>query len=119
MLLFLAAAAALVRLRYAMPAAEVVRKLSGLRVALTLYRLEHKTFPASFGDIIADGKLETVPEIKLSWHRGKTKVLNVGTLKIRDTGTWAYVNDPASAQFGLVYIDCRHNDEKGRFWSEF
>ena len=29
-----------------------------------------------------------------------------------------YVNDPADPQFGVVYIDCTHKDEKGRFWSE-
>ena len=118
MLLLLLAAAGLVRLRARMPASDVMRKLSGMRVALTLYRLEYKTPPGSFEQVLAAGKLETVPAIKLAWHRGSAQVLNVPSFKFRDTGAWAYVNDPAAAQFGLVYIDCTHKDEKGRFWSE-
>lgn len=118
-LMALSAAALLLYMRSAMPAAGVIRKLSGLRVALTLYRLEHKTFPASFEQLQADGKLEAVPELKLACHRSAAKVADVPAFGLKDTGSWAYVNEPRAAQFGLVYIDCRHRDEKGRFWSEF
>jgi len=90
-----------------------------MRLALALHRIEHKTFPPAFAQLPAGGKLEAVPELKLAWHAGAAKVADVRTFGIRDTGGWAYVSDPASAQFGLVYIDCRHKDEKGRFWSEF
>jgi hypothetical protein len=38
---------------------------------------------------------------------------------VEDTGGWAYVNAPASPDFGLVFLDCSHSDEKGRRWSEF
>ncbi len=115
----LLAAAALGRFGAAMPAAEIIRKLAGMRVAVTLFRLEHKTFPGSFEELQAAGKLEAVPGIKLAWHRGAAKVTAVPSFMIRDTGAWAYVNDPADKQFGLIYIDCGHKDEKGRFWSEF
>lgn len=115
----LTAAALLSRLGAAMPAAEVIRKLAGMRLALALHRIEHKTFPSSFGQLPAGGNLEAIPEIKLAWHGRSAKVADVRSFGIRDTGAWAYVSEPASAQFGLVYIDCRHRDEKGRFWSEF
>ena len=29
------------------------------------------------------------------------------------------MNEPGDPDFGLLYIDCAHKDEKGRFWSEF
>ncbi|MBI5208944.1 MAG: hypothetical protein HY927_03115 [Elusimicrobia bacterium] len=36
-----------------------------------------------------------------------------------DTGKWGYVNDPASPDFGLVFIDCTHTDAKGSRWSSY
>ena len=113
------AAAGTTYLRTSMPAAEVVRKLAGMRVALTLYRLEHKRFPGSFGDVVASGQLEAVPDLKLSGHLRYAAVRQAGSFELKDTGGWAYVNDPGRPQFGLLYIDCSHKDEKGRFWSEF
>lgn len=118
-LLLIFAAGALMRLSTAMPAAAVIRKLAGIRVALALYRQEYKTYPGSFERVLSEAKLEVVPGLKLAWHRGSSKVKDVPAFAIKDTGAWNYVSDPASAQFGLVYIDCRHKDEQGRFWSEF
>jgi len=116
-LALLAAAAA--RLRTSMPAGDVLRRLSGMRVALTFYRLEHKHFPSSFEETISSGKLEAVSDIKLSGHFSSAKVRNVPAFVIKDTGGWAYVNNPADPQFGLLYIDSSRKDEKGRYWSEF
>ena len=102
-----------------MDAAEVVRKLSALRLALALYKVEHKKIPSAFEEVLTSGKLESVPELKLRRHFSSAKVRNVSALEIRDTGGWAYVNAPGNKDFGLVYIDSSHADEKGRFWSEF
>lgn len=102
-----------------MPAAEVLRKLSGLRLAVELYRQEKRALPPSFADVLAAGKLEAVPALKLRRHRRAAAVRDAASQEVRDTGGWAYVNGPASPQFGLVYIDCSHYDEKGRRWSEF
>lgn len=113
------AAAGTAYLRTSMPAAEVVRKLAGLRVALTLYRLEHKRFPGSFGDVVSSGQLEAVPELKLSGHLKSTAIRQADSFELKDTGGWAYVNAPAHPRFGLLYLDCSHKDEKGRFWSDF
>ncbi len=72
-LLLALAAAGLVRLRERMPAADVIRKLAGLRVAVTFYRMEYKTPPASFGQVLAAGKLETVPGSNWPGTRARRK----------------------------------------------
>ncbi|OGR68510.1 MAG: hypothetical protein A2081_05825 [Elusimicrobia bacterium GWC2_61_19] len=102
-----------------MNAAEVIRKLSGIRMALALYTLEHKTAPAAFEDLLREGKLEAAPAIKLRRHFRRAAVRNTATFEIKDSGAWAYVNSPKDPRFGLVYIDCAHMDEKGRYWSDF
>ncbi|MBI5743354.1 MAG: hypothetical protein HY952_02280 [Elusimicrobia bacterium] len=102
-----------------MGATDVIRGLSGLRMALALYAQEHKGPPASYAEVIRYGKLEEAPLLKLRRHRGASSVKDVPSRQVRDTGGWAYVNVPGSPDFGLVFIDCSHMDEKGRFWSEF
>ena len=115
----LAAAWGLLWLRGGMDAAEVVRKLSGIRLSLELYRQEHKKYPASFAETLRAGTLEAAPELKLPGHLRNSQVRDTPALAIKDTGGWAYVSDPKSPDFGLLYIDCSHRDEKSRFWSEF
>ncbi len=102
-----------------MEAAEVVRKLAGLRVSLELYRQEYKRLPASFGDTLKAGTLEEAPALKLPRHLKDSSVRDTPSMLIKDSGGWAYVNAPSDPAFGLLYIDCSHKDEKGRFWSEF
>lgn len=120
----LAAAALLCALAFrylgrGMEAAEVVRRLSGLRVSLELYRQQYKKLPPSFGETLRAGTLEEAPALKLPWHLETSAVRDTPTMLIKDTGGWAYVNGPGDPAFGLLYIDCSHKDEKGRFWSEF
>lgn len=123
--IFLAAAAllasawGLVYLQTGMDAAEAVRKLSGLRLSLELYRQANKKLPAAFADTVKTGSLEGAPDLKLPGHFKTSEVADTPSMLIRDTGGWAYVNNPADPAYGLVYIDCSHKDEKGRFWSEF
>lgn len=114
-----AALALLLRFASGMTPQEAIRRLSGLRVAVALYRLEYKAPPASFGELVRSGKLEAPPDLKLPWHRGSSAVRDVPSMRITDSGGWAYVNGPKSPDFGLIYIDCSHRDGKGRFWSEF
>ncbi len=102
-----------------MGAAEVVRKLSGLRLSLELYSQEYKRLPASFGETLRAGTLEEAPALKLPGHLRRSSVKDTPSMLIRDSGGWAYVNDPKDRAFGLLYIDCSHKDERGRFWSEF
>lgn len=115
----LLAACGALYLRRAMPAAEVIRKLAGLRMAMELYRQDHKGFPSAYARVLEAGNLEAVPDLKLKWHLKTTKVRTVNSFKIANTGGWAYVGNPSDPQFGLVYIDSSGKDEKGRPWSEF
>jgi uncharacterized RDD family membrane protein YckC/type II secretory pathway pseudopilin PulG len=39
--------------------------------------------------------------------------------KLRDTGKWGYVIAPKSPCDGTVFIDCTHNDSKGRAWYSY
>lgn len=105
--------------RGGMEAAEVVRKLSGLRLSVELFRQERKSPPASFQETLRAGTLEEAPYLKLPRHLGTASVQDTPAMKITDSGGWAYITDPRSPDFGLVYIDCSHKDERGRFWSEF
>ena len=124
-ILALAGAAALlavwgeVHLSRGMDAAEVVKKLSGMRLSLELYRQEYKRLPASFKETLRAGTLEEAPGLKLSLHLKTSSVRDTPSMLIKDTGGWAYVNEPGDPDFGLLYIDCAHKDEKGRVWSEF
>ena len=98
---------------------EAIRKLSGLRMSLALYGMEGKPPPAAFGEVISAGKLEAAPSLKLPWHLRSTRVRDVPSRAVSDSGSWAYVNAPGDPDFGQVFIDCAHKDPKGRFWSEF
>ena len=102
-----------------MEPAEVIRKLAGMRMAVTFFRLSRKRPPADIAELLKSGSLEAVPVIKLNGHFASSKVRNAPGPAARDTGGWAYVNDPQNSAFGTVFIDCTHKDGKGRFWSEF
>ncbi|MHB0997272.1 MAG: hypothetical protein ACYC2I_12955 [Elusimicrobiales bacterium] len=114
-----AAAGGAVYLRSGMDSPEVLRKLAGLRVALELYAMERHTKPGAFGDTISSGQLEGAPDLKLPGHLPAASVRDVASFTVTDSGSWAYVNDKSSPHFGLLFIDCSHRDERGRFWSEF
>jgi hypothetical protein len=103
----------------AMGSAEVIRKLQGMRLAVELFRQAAGHLPADINEVVRNGSLEAVPELKLKRHFASSKVRNADRHRILDTGSWGYVNDPGSADFGKVFIDCSHQDEKGRYWSEF
>lgn len=119
-LLVAAAAGALRYYTRTMDASEAVRRLAGMRVAVTLYKIANKgAAPADFGAVIAGGQLEAPPHLKLKWHRTSAKVRQTSSLRAGDNGGWGYVNDPGSRDFGTVFIDCLHRDERGRYWSEF
>lgn len=106
-------------LRSGMDSPEVLRKLAGLRVSLELYALERRARPAAFGDTVRAGHLEGAPALKLPGHLPASGVKDVPAFAVTDSGSWAYVNAKSSPDFGLLYIDCSHRDERGRYWSEF
>jgi hypothetical protein len=101
------------------PVPETVRKLSGLRVAAALYRLDRGTFPGNYGEVLAAGKLEAVPRLKLKGRPACSRVIDYGALAPAGTGCWGYVADPASPDFGSVFIDSAAKDPAGRYWTWF
>ncbi|OGS59594.1 MAG: hypothetical protein A3J79_01480 [Elusimicrobia bacterium RIFOXYB2_FULL_62_6] len=118
--LCVAAAGAL--LRYyssSMDAAEAVRRLAGMRVAMTLFKISKGSPPKDFRELTAGGQLEAPMDLKLKWHGTSSQVRHAPALRAEDNGGWGYVNDPASPDFGTIFIDCLHRDERGRYWSEF
>lgn len=115
----LAAALTVLYLSRGMGAAEVIKRLSGLRLSLELYRQQYRKLPASFGETLRSGTLEAAPALKLPGHFRSSSVRDAPAMLIKDTGGWAYVNGPGDPDFGLLYIDCAHRDAKGRSWSEF
>lgn len=102
-----------------MPTDTIIKKLSGLRMAVILFKLEKKRYPADFKEVLINGNLEAIPEIKLNMHVHRKTIKQVDEIKYKDTGTWVYVNNPKSPNFGTVFIDCVHKDPKGRYWSWF
>ncbi len=106
-------------MNYSMDSSEVIRKLSGMRLAVGLFRASKGVPPSDIEELIRNGNLEAVPELKLKTHRLSSKVRNTAGFMVRDTGGWAYINDPKNSGYGTVYIDCAHADEKGRYWSWF
>ncbi|GAB4032787.1 MAG: hypothetical protein Fur0012_11740 [Elusimicrobiota bacterium] len=98
--------------------AEIIRKLSSIRLCLTLYSINEKkvsTDPVS--DLARVGYMKEIPYIKLKWKLKSDKIELVDTVRIRDTGHWAYVNNPSDIHFGLLYIDSSARDSKERYWS--
>lgn len=112
-------AAWFVYLRSSMDSPEVIRKLSGLRLSVTLYKNEKNHLPVKLEEVALNGNLEELPKLKLSYHMPRSKVRNTDAYGIKDTGGWAYVNNPESPDYGLVFIDSSRQDEKQRYWSWF
>ncbi len=101
------------------PVPEALKKLSGLRVAAELYRQENGSRPRDYREVLAEGKLEEVPRLKLKWRQACAKVVNYRSLQPAGTGCWGYVADPASPDFGSVFIDSPGKDPSGRHWTWF
>ncbi len=97
--------------------AEIVRKLSAVRLALTLYNVNHNKKPATPYELIKAGYLEDIPVLKLRWKMPSNEVELMDSMSIKNTGRWAYVKNPNSPDFGLFYIDSAASDRKGRPWS--
>ena len=109
----------MIYLNHSMKSPEVIRKLTGLRMAAGLFRMSKGRPPAGIGELIKSGSLEAAPELKLRGHLAVSAIRSASGPAVMDTGGWAYINDPKSAEYGAFFIDCSHTDEKGRYWSWF
>lgn len=97
----------------------IVRRLGGMRVSAELYRQARGTMPDDFMKVVADGRLEAVPSLKLRGRLPCSGVRNYPSLEPRGSGCWGYVADPANPDFGSVFIDSGEKDPGGRYWTWF
>ena len=104
---------------YSTSAADAIRRLGMLRLSLELYKAGVRPPPENFSEVIRAGNLEKVPPLKLAGHPPAFSVKEVNSFSVSDSGSWAYVSNPESPDFGLIFIDCSHRDEKGRIRSGF
>lgn len=96
--------------------------LSSLRSALNIYYGDNSAFPADDLSSLTLEKryIDNLPLVKLpgTTHPDNRHV-TVGAstaAAVTDTGGWAYVNDPASASYGTLLINCSHGDSNGKRW---
>jgi hypothetical protein len=97
---------------------EIIRRLSSLRLSLTLFSLNEKYTPEDPTLVWKRGYLQEVPNLKLRWRFKSNKIEIRNEFKILNTGHWAYVNNKNDKNFGLFYIDCDCKDSKGRILSK-
>ena len=96
--------------------------LASVRSALTLYYADNTFYPADDLSSLVQGRryLDNLPLVKLpGTNHPENPHVTVGAstaAAVTDTGGWAYVNDPASPDFGTLLINCTHADSAGKIW---
>jgi hypothetical protein len=103
--------------------------LAGVRAAIAQYYIDNKSkYPENLGQLVP--KYAThIPTLWNGGHDEGGKSFPHGSsnevtgypnrITNGDSGTWGYVNDPASHDFGTVFIDCTHTDWRGLKWNSF
>lgn len=108
--------------------------LGSLRSATAIYYgdLEGQ-YPAAL-DALVPKHIPAIPPTKLAAHpetaawtaygaevcTGKEAPdAEIDASKVKDTGGWGYVADPKAKCWGAVFVDCAHEDSKGRSWPEY
>ncbi|MCM2267357.1 MAG: type II secretion system GspH family protein [Elusimicrobiales bacterium] len=98
--------------------------LGSLRSALNIYYGDNSLYPSDDLSSLVENKkyIDNLPLVKLpGTTHPENRHVSVGAstaAAVTDTGGWAYVNDPASASFGTLLINCSHADSKGKSWAE-
>lgn len=109
--------------------------LGSLRSSLAIYYGDAEgQYPATLDALIDPKYLKEIPKTKLGDHAetgawtpygaevctGKSEYgTEIDSTKIKDTGGWGYVNDPQAKCAGMVFVDCTHQDTKGKRWPEY
>ena len=101
--------------------------LGAIRSALSIfYGDKEGLYPSDPNTELIPKYMSQIPEIHLEHHQASKTIriitqFNGKDLKsaVEDTGRWTYVGDPASPNFGSIFIDCSHNDAKDRVWHQY
>jgi hypothetical protein len=96
--------------------------LAAVRSALQVYYGDAEgNFPETLSAVTGNPKyLAGLPQAKLPGHAASARVLYLqgpalDPAKLTDAGGYAYFNSPAHpATFGMVVLNCTHQDSKGR-----
>ena len=112
--------------------AELIRKsnegackgnLGSIRSALSIHYGDYEGFyPYHPAALTAGGKyMAALPAAKTpNYHSDSAKVrLGASGADLDDSGGWMYVADPASQEYGTVYVNCTHTDTKGTVWTVY
>lgn len=95
--------------------------LQGLRSSLQVYYIEHDgRYPKTPADLVPSD-LPSVPWLELPGHARTNAITVINSRKydrdvskaVTDSGGWLYFSDPASVNYGLLVIDCRHREAGG------
>ena len=92
-------------------------ELLNVRMALiTYYGNTEGSYPETPAELVPE-YLPTMPELELPWHARTAAIeLSSGPVTgegLSDTGGWLYINDPKSASFGMIVLNCSHKDDQG------
>lgn len=109
--------------------------LGSLRSALAIYYGDAEgKYPERLDAIVDPKYISEIPKTKLADHSptdwwtpygaevctGSTQFgSEIDAGKIKDTGGWGYVSDPNAKCWGTVFVDCTHQDSKGKRWPEY
>lgn len=104
-------------------AKQTIAWLSGIRSALQVYYGDNdgKRYPESLDVLIQNGRyMPEIPEARIyaktqdgdfeRVHRGSERQVRAfrSPAEADDAGGWGYVPDPASRDYGVVFINCTH-----------
>lgn len=98
--------------------------LSSVRSALEIYYGDNLGHPTDdLSSLTSEARyISSLPIVKLpGTGHPENRHVAVGAstaAAVTDIGGWAYVNDPASAAYGTLLVNCTHADAKGRRWDE-
>ncbi len=114
--------------------ADAKSKLGIIRSALNIYYADNQAkFPVgssgtnqtTLADTLVPKYLKSVPECYVyPYHQKASTVDNTPSSDFQTAdsscdGEWAYVSNANDTNWGLVAIECYHQDSKGRVWSTY
>ncbi|HBL18420.1 MAG: hypothetical protein A2X36_14380 [Elusimicrobia bacterium GWA2_69_24] len=106
-------------------------RLLTLRAFVLIFRDEHKgAYPRKLQELAPEyhsapiGIMRTgahPPTMEVSAYDGSVCSADgkLDRSRVRDTGGWGYVGDPAASCAGTVFIDCTHTDSEGKVWAAY
>jgi uncharacterized RDD family membrane protein YckC/type II secretory pathway pseudopilin PulG len=104
-------------------------RLTAMRAAVSAYNRDNPgQFPANLA-ALAPKYTPVVEALQIKDHPESNETTAYGASvcagaavdpsKIKDTGKWGYVTDPAAACRGVLFVDCTHTDSRQKQWASY